>query len=239
MPDAREAGGLRRPTVARQFVYGRRHIPNPSAAGWPPLILFAQMAANRIHVETEVKISVPDGSEGVERLAAAGFEVVRPRVFEVNTIYDMPDGRLRTRGALLRIRVAGGSSVVTFKGPADPSCAGYKSRPELEFSVSDPDAAAALLREIGYCPVFRYEKFRTEYRLAGDPSGVVTVDETPIGWYFELEGSPDWIDRAAARLCYTPERYITSNYAELYEEYRRQNRDSGRDLVFPQGNAGK
>jgi len=43
--------------------------------------------------------------------------------------------------------------------------------------------------------------------------GHCVVDETPIGNYAELEGSAEWIDRAAARLGIARAQYITLSYA--------------------------
>jgi len=44
-----------------------------------------------------------------------------------------------------------------------------------------------ILRALGYAPSFRYEKFRAEWT---DGKGQVVVDETPIGDFCEIEGSP-------------------------------------------------
>jgi adenylate cyclase class 2 len=45
------------------------------------------------------------------------------------------------------------------------------------------------------------------------------VDETPIGVYLELEGSPAWIDRTAFQLGFADKDYITASYARLYVEW--------------------
>ena len=65
--------------------------------------------------------------------------------------------------------------------------------------MSDPDAFTLVLDRLGYQPAFRYEKYRTQLQAAGEP-GLITIDETPIGVYLELEGPQDWIDSTAARL---------------------------------------
>jgi adenylate cyclase class 2 len=53
------------------------------------------------------------------------------------------------------------------------------------------------------------------------------VDETPIGCYVELEGDPQAIDRAAADLGFSPDRYVTATYRDLAEEHAAK---SGRDV---------
>ena len=69
-------------------------------------------------------------------------------------------------------------------------------------------------------PCFRYEKFRTTYRLPGIRNLKVEVDETPIGLFLELEGPGREIDRAAARLGFGPAEYITKSYGALFMEER-------------------
>ena len=58
--------------------------------------------------------------------------------------------------------------MVTYKGPATRD--GYKSREEIEFDVSDPGTFTLVLNRLGYQPVFRYEKFRTQLKeLSANP----------------------------------------------------------------------
>ena len=100
---------------------------------------------------------------------------------------------------LLRLRQVGGNCLVTWKGPSIPGP--HKIRPELETLVGSVEMMDRILRELGYEPVFRYEKYRTEFKQGGGAAeGVVTLDETPIGDFFELEGAPDWIDKTAGLL---------------------------------------
>ena len=77
----------------------------------------------------------------------------------------------------------------------------HKHRVETETEVADGDALAEVFLSLGLVAAFRYEKWRTEWT---DGEGHCVVDETPIGNYAELEGSSEWIDRAAARLGVDP-----------------------------------
>ena len=61
-------------------------------------------------------------------------------------------------------------------------------------------------------------------RVPANP-GVVTLDETPIGWFLELEGSPDWIDKTARQLGFSEEDYVILSYAALYLTYCNEQRD--------------
>ncbi|MBV9743453.1 MAG: hypothetical protein JO099_06800, partial [Acidobacteriia bacterium] len=83
---------------------------------------------------------------------------------------------------------------------------------------------------LGFQRVFRYEKYRTEFRRGR--KGVVTLDETPIGTYLELEGPPDWIDGTAALLNFQENDYITLSYGRLYLDWCAQHKVKPGDMVF-------
>ena len=180
--------------------------------------------------ETEIKLRAPEPAAARTLLAGNGFAESRPRILESNCLYDTPDATLRAAGRLIRIREQGGEAIVTYKGPAETT-GGHKSREEIETGVESAAQFAAILDRLGYRPGFRYEKYRTEFRDAGG-AGVVTLDETPVGVYFEIEGEAEWIDRTAARLGYSPADYITLSYYKLYlVDCEKRGAEPG-DLVF-------
>ncbi len=178
--------------------------------------------------ETEIKLPLADAAEGRRLLRSAGFRVARRRVFESNTLFDTAGAKLRKSGLVLRVRQSGRRAVLTYKGPA--SVGRHKSREELETDLANAETFSAVLSRLGFQPVFRYEKYRTEY--GEETGGIVTVDETPIGVFLELEGEPDWIDRTAVRLGFTTADYITSSYASLYLRHRERNPKSPVDMIF-------
>ena len=159
--------------------------------------------------ETEIKLPVKDARSARRLLRMAGFVVSRPRVFEANTVFDTPEQSLRTASRLLRIREAGRVATITYKGV--PQVGKHKSREELEIHIDKAAAMTAIVERLGYRPVFRYEKYRTEFHQARR-AGVATLDETPIGVFLELEGTPQWIDRTARRLGFQESDYITDSY---------------------------
>ena len=166
--------------------------------------------------EIEVKISIESAAAARKTIRATGFRVHVPRVFEVNILWDTADLRLRAQGKLVRLRDAGGRSTLTFKGKSLDTR--HKVREEVETHVENAGAVERVFRELDLRPVFRYEKYRTEY--ANDKArGVVTLDETPIGTFLEIEGPARWIDRTAKQLGFSPADYITSSYGALYVQY--------------------
>src|SRR5690242_9983356 len=147
--------------------------------------------------ETEIKLSV-GGAEAARRLLRrAGFRVSARRVFESNTVFDTAEFGLRTSGRLLRIRQAGARKTLTYKGAARPGP--HKSRQEIEMEIADAATLTKIFAALGFLPVFRYEKYRTEFQQP-DAGGVIMLDETPVGNFLEVEGPPRWIDRTARSL---------------------------------------
>jgi adenylate cyclase class 2 len=170
-------------------------------------------------VETEIKLRAGSIARTRTLLRQHGFAIITSRVFERNLVLDDDRGSLRAGGMLLRVRGAGKSGrpelvTCTFKSPELPGR--HKRRGEREFRASDLDACVAIFASLGFRERFRYEKYRTEYRRGTEP-GHVTVDETPIGMFMELEGPPRWIDRTAKELGFSAADYVMESYARLYE----------------------
>jgi adenylate cyclase, class 2 len=181
------------------------------------------MASNR---EIEIKFCVTDLKELARKLRAAGFRILTPRTHEMNTLYDLPGGVLRERKELLRLRKYGSEWTLTHK--ARKKTGKHSSREELETRVADGKKMDAILRALGYAPSFRYEKFRAEW---SDGKGQVVVDETPIGDFCEIEGSPRWIDATAKKLGVSEAGYITKNYATLFLEWKAATKSRAEEMT--------
>lgn len=162
----------------------------------------------------------------------------------MNTLYDTGDGQLARRGQMLRLRLerpaghAHGASrrrrfakekltnaaVLTLKGPVNGAEASkpkrYKIREEHELRVSNPKEMPKIFEALGLRPWFRYEKFRSTFSLPGMVRLKLTLDETPIGLFVELEGERGEIDRAAGMLGFAPSDFINKSYGALFMEER-------------------
>ena len=179
--------------------------------------------------ETEIKLAVPEAKSARRLLRGAGFRVSRSRVFEANTVFDTARRELGKAGALLRVRQAGAKATVTYKGRPQPGR--HKSREELELEILDAAAMTAIFARLGFNPVFRYEKYRTEFRKPRG-AGVATIDETPIGVFLELEGAARWIDLTARRLGFEESDYITASYGGLYLEWCQDRHIKPSNMIF-------
>ncbi len=177
--------------------------------------------------EVEIKFQVADLRALGRKLRSAGFRLVTRRTHEMNTLYDLPGSILRNRKELLRVRRYGSDWKLTHKSGSKRER--HSSREELETGVEDGNTLHKILGALGYSPSFRYEKFRAEW---ADGKGHVVVDETPIGNFCEIEGSPRWIDATAKKLGVRHEDYITKNYATLFSDWRQQTGSPAQEMTF-------
>ena len=208
--------------------------------------------------EIELKIPIVDLNRLQSLLPMAGFQLDTPRTFEQNTLYDTPERRLRASRQILRLRNYGGVWTVTHKQPAPAeaelgeiiaAATRYKVRIETETVVEDGPAIGAIFEKLGYAPVFRYEKFRTEWsqvtstidgplfeKDAGLPPprlrSHLVLDETPIGDFAELEGPPAWIDATLERLGIDPATCITESYGRLFLAWKERTGSAAENLTF-------
>jgi adenylate cyclase class 2 len=189
--------------------------------------------------EIELKFPVADPEVLQTRLPRLGFHLVTPRTYEHNTLFDTPNRDLRARREVLRIRQYGTLCTVTHKrlpdaqDPVDTTR--YKIRIETETIVAERAALAEIFRQIGYLPVFIYEKYRTEWSPIGSDSTTaahLVLDETPIGTYAELEGPTDWIDRTVAQLNIDPATCLTDSYGKLFLDWKQRTGSPAEHLTF-------
>lgn len=209
--------------------------------------------------EIELKFPIADLNRLQSLLPALGFQLDTPRTLEQNTLYDTPERTLRASRQILRVRSYGGVWTVTHKRPAPagddaaemiaPSPR-YKVRIETETTVEDGPAVGAIFEQLGYGPVFRYEKFRTEWSqvtgairgplFGGDagalpavrPRSHLVLDETPIGDFAELEGPPEWIDATLEKLGIDPATCITESYGRLFLAWKERTGSAAENLTF-------
>jgi adenylate cyclase class 2 len=177
--------------------------------------------------EVEIKFVIADMQELEQKLTALGFRRVTPQTHELNTLYDLPGQKLRRKGELLRLRKYGEAWRLTHKTRGVTGR--HKLRAELETSIGTGAQMDAILRALGYRPVFEYEKYRSEW---SDGKGHVVLDHTPIGDIAEIEGRPKWIDRTARALGVATAQYVTKSYAELFFDWKRRYRQKALNMTF-------
>ena len=135
-------------------------------------------------LEREIKLGFLDPEQARRAVLAAGATPLRGRRLQEDYLLDTPDDQLRRRRCVLRVRLECGKTLLTFKGPVQPSP--VKLREEIETVIGDGETMLRCLDALGYAVWFRYQKYREEFTLE---DVIVALDETPIGVFVEVEGS--------------------------------------------------
>ena len=176
-------------------------------------------------VERELKFADVDHGDVRERLKALEAERQGPPAFEDNWIFDAGDV-LNDQGSLLRLRIEKQRALLTYKGAVTYE-GRVKVRKEIETLVGDVANTRAILEALGYKAIYRYQKYREEWFLG---SIVIALDHTPIGDFVEFEGVG--CERVAKRSGFDIETAERRNYRRLWADYRKQNPDAPREMIF-------
>jgi predicted adenylyl cyclase CyaB len=194
---------------------------------------------HRLSREIETKFRLDDPTALRRRLAQLGATRIGAER-ESNFVFDTAGRRLLGSGCGLRVRIAHPleyrglpTATLTYKGPRDRELAsqGVKSREELETELRDGDVVIAILEQLGYRAVVRYQKRRESWRFGGC---LITLDELPqLGWFTELEG-PDVATLAQRRidLGLGTATVVVESYVELAAQHGQLEPDGARDLRF-------
>ena len=178
-------------------------------------------------LEREIKLRFDTPEHARAAVLAAGASPVRSRRLQEDCLLDTPDELLRRRRCVLRVRMESGRSLLTFKGPVEPS--DMKVREELETVVGDGLLLLMIFETLGFRPWFRYQKYREEFAI---DDLIVAVDETPVGVFVEIEGGDRGIAEMALALGRGPSDYVLDSYRGLFIEHRRRLGQPIIDMLF-------
>ena len=165
-------------------------------------------------VEIEVKIRIIDIKNLGEKILQLGAKLEKERFYEENTLYDFPSKILYKKRQALRLRKMNKKSFLTFKGPPQKSRK-FKIREEYETEVKNEKQLRKILKSLGFIPVFNYEKHRTVYRKK---ILKISLDETSIGNFIELEGKRGEIVKFANALGVSKREFIKQDYIQLIKK---------------------
>jgi adenylate cyclase class 2 len=184
------------------------------------------MSENR--TEIEIKVHVNDLGRIEKRLLELGAMLLHPRQPEINLRFDTPERSLASKAQVLRLR-QDDQARLTFKGQGTAQD-GVRIRQELEFTVSDFDAARLLLEALGFQVYTAYEKYRTTYQFKGCE---IVLDELPYGSFYEIEG-PDveTVQAVNSDLGLRWGAGVALSYTELFQQLRRVYGWEFNDLTF-------
>lgn len=194
--------------------------------------------------EVEIKLRIADLPAILKQIRGLGA-ASHGRVLEENILFDTPQGDFRRRRRLLRLRIETPApngattpsrirptsrAILTSKVPvAVRPSRRYKAKLETETVVGGPASWRRTIGAVGLRESFRYEKYRTSFHLGG---AHLDLDETPVGIFLEIEGTPTEIDRIAYRLGFSPRDYLRATYWDLYAADCRRRGRKIRNMLF-------
>ncbi len=178
--------------------------------------------------EIEVKLYVRDLKKIELRLQDLEAQLIQPRIQEINYRYDLPDGSMRGKGQVVRLRYDT-KAIMTYKGPSD-IIDGVFSRTELETTIGDLETARRIFKALGYVQILTYEKFRAVYELNGCH---IMLDELPYGDFVEIESSnASTIRKMTLILGLKFEAAVDAGYSRIFENYNSKYGFPSTDLTF-------
>lgn len=178
-------------------------------------------------LEREIKLRFESPEAARDAVAGTGATPIRSRRLQEDCLLDTDDEMLHRRRCVLRVRVECGRSLLTYKGPVQPSP--MKLREELETVVGDGPTLLRMLQELGFHVWFRYQKYREEFALE---DVIVAVDETPVGTFVEIEGGDRGITEMAAALGRGPGDYVLDSYRSVFLQYCERSGLPPGDMLF-------
>ena len=178
-------------------------------------------------LEREVKLRFDNADAARAAVLATGATPTHGRRLQEDCLLDTCDEDLRRRRSALRVRIEGGKSLLTFKGPVQP--ADIKIREEIETIVGDGTLTLCILEALGFRVWFRYQKYREEF---SHEDVTVAVDETPVGVFVEIEGGERGIANMARALGRGPSDYLLDSYRGLFLRHCQEHGVPGADMLF-------
>jgi len=163
--------------------------------------------------EVEIKYKVSEFSEIRNKLQRAGSSLLVPESEEINTVFDLPNGRMLTEGRLLRLREFAGSVLLTVKETCIPGAMKQRQEHQSGLTISLAEAER-MLEALGYYPVYRYVKKREIWEV--DRGVHVCLDTLYFGCFVEFEADTEKkVAQAAESLGFSPETGIAESYRQL------------------------
>ncbi len=168
-----------------------------------------------IEIEKKYRLDKRLSVDITSRLKSAGAEFTGD-VFEENFLHR--GGSLDERGAVLRVRKTGDTTMLTYK-ERFRSDSEIKHRIEYETEVADVDAVENIIKALGFTLSVVYEKHRRTWHFRDVE---VVLDELPFGYYMEIEGTVEAIAETEKLLGFEELEAEPRGYPRLTVKYGRQ-----------------
>ena len=136
------------------------------------------------------------------------------------------------QNAFPRIRnEADGSITLTVKAKLKESSDFFK-RIELETIINNAERVIDMMPFFGFPKKISWEKKRHSFLMNGGADICFFLDETPMGWFLEIEAGEEKIEEAIVKLGLQNAKKINKAYLGLWEEYKKEHSIPYDDMMF-------
>jgi adenylate cyclase class 2 len=156
--------------------------------------------------DIEKKIIALDGKKNASNIVHERF-------------YDFPDGKLKSKFSILRIRTIGKKTEFTFKHSTSKlkEGSGFAVREEIQTEVSDVNELERIVLALGLVVKKNREKKRTSFTLGKTK---IEIDEYPgIPAYLEVEGDERSIPPVVRKLGFTMNDTTNISSTKVLKKY--------------------
>ncbi|MDP3902135.1 MAG: CYTH domain-containing protein [bacterium] len=124
-----------------------------------------------------------------------------------------------------------GSISLTVKAKLKENSEFFK-RIELETAIGNAEKVINMMPFFGFPKKISWEKKRHSFLMNGDADICFFLDETPMGWFLEIEAEEEKIEEAITKLELQKAKRINKAYLGLWEEYKKEHGISNDDMMF-------
>ena len=109
----------------------------------------------------------------------------------------------------------------------------FFKRIELETNITDTESVIQMMPFFGFPRKISWEKKRHSFLMYDVGSSVCFfLDETPMGWFLEIEAEEGKIEEAITKLGLQNTKRINRAYLGLWEDYKKENDISAENMMF-------
>lgn len=141
-----------------------------------------------------------------------------------------------TQTAFPRIRnEEDGSITLTVKTKTKEGSEFFK-RIELETTIGNAGELICMMPYFGFSKKITWEKKRQSFTKNDNTNGgggiCFYLDETPMGWFLEIEAEESSIENAISLLCLQESKRFSKPYLGLWEDYKKEHGILEEDMIF-------
>ena len=124
-----------------------------------------------------------------------------------------------------------GSTTLTVKAKLKETSEFFK-RTELETVIDNAEDVINMMPFFGFPQKISWEKKRHSFLMNDNIDICFFLDETPIGWFLEIEAEEDKIEEAIIKLGLQEAKRTNKAYLGLWEEHKKEHDISCEDMMF-------